>query len=351
LNHDVIHTAGRFSTAWFYSNGRIGVDIFFALSGILICSRLLEEEQRTGTLNLKNFYLRRLFRIQPAAWAYLLAIFLLMFFGVLGHGYGSIADSLLLVRNYLPLKPAEPDWYTGHFWSLSVEEHFYLLLPGFLLLFRKNRGKLLAGFVAILLCWQTLQRHYSSLYFGWQLSAHTGVAINGILLASAFAVHLQSPRVRAWCIRWVQPWLALSITLALLGVLQFFDHPLLNLPVYCAYALLVVSTMLHPDTVLGRFLELRWVRYLGRISYSIYLWQMLFFARGHGISLPHSTLLAMIQSSTPLRYAATLLASVASYYLIERPFVRLGHRMTPRTATPHSARDEHRPGYTGIVAG
>ncbi len=87
---------------------------------MLICTRLLEEERITGTINLKSFYLRRLFRIQPAALAYLAVIATLMAVGVLGHAFHALFYAAVFVRNWLPLTSRPDEWYTMHFWSLSL---------------------------------------------------------------------------------------------------------------------------------------------------------------------------------------------------------------------------------------
>jgi peptidoglycan/LPS O-acetylase OafA/YrhL len=75
LCHDRLHQAGPLSTGWFYLHGQLGVDVFFAISGLLICSRLLNEEQAKGRIGLRNFYVRRAFRILPPA-AFFLATLL-----------------------------------------------------------------------------------------------------------------------------------------------------------------------------------------------------------------------------------------------------------------------------------
>jgi peptidoglycan/LPS O-acetylase OafA/YrhL len=65
--HSPLIQVGRFSDIWLQANGDRGVQMFFAISGILICSRLLREEMKYGAISLRSFYTRRIFRIQPAA--------------------------------------------------------------------------------------------------------------------------------------------------------------------------------------------------------------------------------------------------------------------------------------------
>ena len=79
-------------------------------------------------------------------------------------------------------------------------------------------------------------------------------------------------------------------------------------------------------------LELPPLRFIGRISYSLYLWQMLFFTHYVILPSPRWRLLQLVQT-TGLRYVAVLGFGVASYYLLEKPMMRLGHRLA-KPATP-----------------
>ena len=100
----------------------------------------------------------------------------------------------------------------------------------------------------------------------------------------------------------------------------------------CAYPLLVVSTLLHPESVPGRMLEWAPVRWVGRISYSIYLWQMPFFPFFYPVATSHSHLLVLL-SQTWLRYPTVLGLSLMSYYWIEKPFIRIGNQLA-KSAVP-----------------
>jgi peptidoglycan/LPS O-acetylase OafA/YrhL len=104
------------------SFGYFGVKIFFVISGYLITLLMLKEEERTGRVNLRQFYIRRAFRILPAAIAFMVAVF------IYNGSDISLADkilSFLFLENYA--NPA--DWRVRHMWSLGVEEQFYLLWP------------------------------------------------------------------------------------------------------------------------------------------------------------------------------------------------------------------------------
>ena len=140
---------GLFHSQWLH--GGRGVRLFFALSGLLICTRLLREEQRFGGISLRSFYTRRLFRIQPAALFYLAVISMLMLAGELPRVWSAVLGSALMVRTFLPRTAT--NWETAHFWSLAVEEQFYLFLPGFLVLCRRRRLALLSALVVAFDVW------------------------------------------------------------------------------------------------------------------------------------------------------------------------------------------------------
>ena len=176
--------------------GARGVDLFFAISGILICTRLPEEEHIDGIIDIKRFYIRRLFRIQPAALAYLATISLMMALQAFSRTPKDVLYSALMVRNYFPLRTTPGDWYTAHFWSLAVEEHFYLLLPGFLVVFRQRRVAILVFVLLILEAWRIIVLDHAQLQFG-NLGMRTDLAALGILLSVLAALLLRRPWVRS----------------------------------------------------------------------------------------------------------------------------------------------------------
>jgi len=123
--HDRLHSFGPIDTTWLYLHGNLGVDIFFAISGLLICSRLLDEERETGSISIPNFYLRRAFRILPPAVAYLATLAILLWLIHLPVGLPEIFASAFFVRNYTfffqHFQTVSP-FYTSHFWLFAVEE-------------------------------------------------------------------------------------------------------------------------------------------------------------------------------------------------------------------------------------
>ncbi len=326
MNHDKIHRIGPISMELLHWQGGHGVALFFAISGILICTRLLDEEQLTGTISLMSFYVRRLFRIQPPAVLYLGVIALLMTFHVLDRAPMEVFDAAVMVRNYFPFHESTHSWYTAHFWSLAVEEHFYLFLPGFLVLVKQHRVAILGAIVVLLEVWRYVVLSQPSLQFGWRPELRTDMAVGGILVASLTALVLRMPSMRAWLYRWVRPWVMLLVFAAVAGWMHVRKSEIAEFALHCSFALMVVSTILRPQSSTGRVLEWAPVRFVGRISYSIYIWQMLLFPFWAYVQPSHSKLLNAVQNSG-WRYVALAAVSLTSYFLIEKPMVRFGHRL------------------------
>ena len=125
--------------SWYF-NGAVGVDVFFAISGFLITTLLLRESERSGTISISRFYLRRALRILPAFWFYLTVLALLNRFGwvhLVGRDW--IAALTYTVNFFLPTAYA-----VRHIWSLSVEEHFYIVWPLLFAFLGRNRATKLA---------------------------------------------------------------------------------------------------------------------------------------------------------------------------------------------------------------
>jgi peptidoglycan/LPS O-acetylase OafA/YrhL len=321
--HSALWKWGTLSNGWLRDTDSRGVQLFFALSGFLICTRLLREEERDGSISLRSFYTRRVFRIQPAAMTYLFVVVLLSVCGVIPHFWSAIAGGALMVRNVWPtaLKPGY--WYTAHFWSLAIEEHFYLLLPGFLVLFRRSRLAILLGTVVVLEIWQAVVFSTPRLQnaVGWQVAQRTDIAMGGILLGSAFAVAFTHEGVLRFAVSIVRPWVALLYAAIVFLFAARHHSSLAQTPLMTVYSILIIATVLHPESVSTKLLELAPVRFLGTISYSLYLWQQLF-SNGEEVPPPHS-----LYSHVLLCWCATFACAIASYYLIERPLIRYGHRI------------------------
>jgi peptidoglycan/LPS O-acetylase OafA/YrhL len=316
---------GVISDSWVHAVGGRGVDLFFALSGFLICGRLLQEEARNGGISMRSFYIRRLFRIQPPALTYLAVVSVLILTGELykldrygGSPWSTVLTSILMVRNIFTKTFF---FETAHFWSLSVEEQFYIFFPTFLVLCKRYR-------LAVLTCFYLAANVWRLIYLSKPRPAHifqrTDLVCAPILLGCVFALALARPRFRTLAQTYLRPSVALSYAVLIFIVTAVHHSRSEYMLTVLMYPLLITATTLHPQSWTTWFLELAPLRYVGRISYSLYLWQELFFDP-FAPPPPHT-----FRSHVLLCWVATFACAIASYYLIERPMIRYGHRVAKK---------------------
>jgi len=164
-----------------------------------------------------------------------------------------------------------------------------------------------------------------------------------LIFAAMAAIALQQPRWKEWAIRYWKPWTAFGVTIVAVVLHRWSVH--VRHPELAAFSLegwlnevgllgqffftlWVVATMLHPRSWTTRLLELAPLRFIGRLSYSLYLWHVLFFSAFEpSTNITNPVLLAL--SGRPAKYIAAFGVSLLSYYLIEKPMMRLGHRLAP----------------------
>ena len=316
--------------------GVFGVSLFFAISGFLICSRLLGEERAYGSISVRDFYIRRAFRILPPALVYLAAVALLAALHQLPWEGRSWMGALFFYRNYLHYfdGATRAGWFTSHFWSLSVEEHFYLLLPAIVALLPARRKMLLGGLTALNVAWLAyfLYKRPS----GYTLpfwSQRSDLILCALLVPALMALVLQSPAARERVRRWLTP--AVGVVCALIATqlcsmrLPFAIVLLQALSVAVGYPMLVLSTVFHPGSRLSRLLEHPALRFVGRLSYSLYLWQELFFPG----DFRYSGYPIHVLQLPGLNLVSAFACALASYYLVEQPAIRWGQRFTRRPTT------------------
>lgn len=322
LYHGAPYSYGAFNLNWFQKHGFVGVDIFFAISGFLICSRLLEEETAVGRISLKDFYIRRAFRILPAAVCYLLVLIPLAAIGLIPLLPKEWFAALFFCRNYsfLSFTPGHVDWFTSHFWSLSLEEQFYLIFP-WILAFAPKRYRIaaLSALIACVILW----RSYRQLTHPWdQMLKHLDTRLDALLIPALLAVLFSTERGKAVLTKISTYWPLFAIALFLW--ITYNPAPYFFLTVQSVLIpLILLGTILNGGNFFSKFLELRPLRWLGKLSYGIYLWQQLFFT-GHYVSFlrPFGFV-----HDFPFPWIATLALATASYYLLEQPFISYGRKL------------------------
>lgn len=347
MTHDTPWVIGSHSNAGFKGYGGYGVQLFFAISGLLITSRILEEEELIGRFEIKRFYIRRFFRIQPAALAFLAVVALLIATHLIhDHWYYWFA-ALFMFENFAwtGMAVVPYSFFVGHFWTLAVEEHFYILLSLLLYFFRKFR---LAALVFIYLLLALLERHAT--HRGWiteNTDRRTYWQLSYLVYPAALAVLLRSPSVSRWVAKYMRPGVTF-LTTALLIFLHHYEHQIamhggyglprnewsleIGFTVRYILPLWVVATMTHGQSWTTRVLESAPLRWMGRLSYSLYLWHLLFFFHVYpGTNITNPVQLAL--AGRPMRYISAFCLAALSYYFIEKPMIRFGHKLAP-SATP-----------------
>lgn len=323
--------------------GWTGVDLFFVLSGFLIAGQLFKSLQQGNGLALKEFYIKRSFRILPAYFVILTLYFLIPGFKE-KPGLSPLWKYLSFTQN-IGLDLRNTRAFT-HAWSLCIEEQFYLLLPFILLLFtRYNRLPSARYFILFLFAGGLLIRAYNWLHFVEPMDGENGQyavwykyiyyptysrldgLLTGVLLAAIFQYR---PAIRERINGWGN-WLLLAGGLLITGAYflctdpssfyaSVFGFPLVSL----AYGVLVAAAA-SPSCVLYRF-HPRVTSLIATLSYSIYLsHKAVIHLTQEGVSRFNierdSTLMFVICAIT------SVLGGLLLRYLVEKPFLRLRDRL------------------------
>jgi len=306
--------------------GILGVRFFFVISGFLITWLLVGEREKTGSINLKHFYARRVLRIFPVNYVYLAVLGLLT-------AYRQPASAWLAnftyTTNFFPT-----GFPTSHLWSLAVEEQFYLLWPFLLCLLPPAEKRILlalavpvvvAPLVRSLSVQSWLPPGFPHLFGYWSFFSQFVLLAYGCLAALLFAHH--RPRLESFYRR--HPVLIPAAAAALIAASAALHSRIAGLYESLqgsGFAVLLLQSVLYPANFFFRPLNWRWVRHLGVLSYSIYIWQMMFCGTDETVF----GLKGAWWVTFPAWIAVSILAAHASYYLLEKPLFRLREKFRPR---------------------
>ena len=336
---------------WFFA-GDLGVRFFFTISGLLITWLLLQEERKPGGINLKYFYLRRAIRILPVYFAFLAIAFLLQLTTPFHQSNIIWASELTFTANFCQQIQNEKAWTTGHLWSLSTEEQFYLIWPGLLILLDLGRNwkrglRIVGAALVIAPVFRFLaEGHYYPPQLSWAFGLFSFPRYFDALALGCGMALLMANRwasLQQWINR-LPAWL-LTTAGALLIVLPYIAthkhlYPILSIPLGhslegIGFALLLLQSIITPSRVPFRWLNWRWMSQLGVLSYSIYIWQMIFCTSPATFGLGN-----VWWMSFPGWMLTALAAGVLSYYGLERPLFKLRERF--RAETPEKAPLTHK---------
>ena len=329
LYHLGINHFLRQANSWL--TGRTGVDIFFVLSGFLISTLLIKEKINIGRVSLKNFYIRRALRILPLAYLFLLVMILLNQVFHLGITGNSFLAGFLLLKN---LPGDIHDHWTGHFWSLSIEEQFYLFFP--LLIIWADLNKLLILIIfalSLVLLFSLLGVHHivddipllhfishGMMYVFWE---GPFVILTGCLISVlAFKGFVPAQTARN---NWPAPVCLIVLALVIRSPSFRFYSPYLSEFIADLFIGLVIMLSIRSTSLITRFLNFRFLRLMGTLSYSIYIWQQIFIWMP--INLPQhlwglSSDIWFLLTDL-LRLAGILSVSILSYYFFEKKLLLL----------------------------
>jgi peptidoglycan/LPS O-acetylase OafA/YrhL len=309
--------------AWYpiVADGYVGVLIFFALSGFLITTHLIWEHDSSGRVSLRDFYVRRAFRILPAALLYLAVLGALAAAGLIACGWASIRAALFFYANYV-----EHDWAVSHFWSLSVEEHFYFLWPALLVAGTVRRGWLTALAMAVAVVGLRFGIDHFGILRGIFTDRahgnyHSDLVFDALLWGCclAFCLHRYPPAVNGTA--------ATLLALTAMGLLLVPLGPSRTTVIRDLLpAILLGSVVAAPRAPIGRMLDSKVMSFIGRLSYSLYLWQQLFLTSPDW----HWPVLASL--------GALFACAYLSYRFIERPAIRFGRKLLRRESARIAAR-------------
>ena len=290
----------------------LGVRIFFIISGYLITTLLLKEYSKTSTIQLREFYVCRAYRILPAAMAFMLPVFVIYWHELRWY---HMAAAALYVTNFDYAHP----WFLGHLWSLSVEEQFYFLWPSVLKKWHRHKVAILLGVVALAPVYR-VACHFLKLHgkADETFPAVADILAIGCLLA-IFAPCL--PRIkRGWALLMVLP---VGLVPVYAAALRFRTTPLLLLVLWPLLHVSIAGLLLHAVQTPYWILNIRPVSWLGKISYSLYLWQQLF-----AYGPQHRAWYWLV---VPVGLASL------SYYLVEQPMLRVREKRSRDRANTNKA--------------
>jgi peptidoglycan/LPS O-acetylase OafA/YrhL len=313
-----------------------GVLTFFVLSGFLITWLLLKEEARTGTISLRDFYVRRALRIFPAFYCYWILVTVTR--TLLGRDipWTQAWASFFYVGNYYQGLNGYPSSNYSHTWSLAIEEQFYILFPPlFVRLGRRPNARVafvVAGIVFVwalrLLAGLGLGVPEAYLYTAFEMRADH--LLVGCLLA--LVLHRGRP-LALWRALEDRPGygLLLAVLLIVSNVLQVTRGPEYRDTIGGILDPLCIALLIPTLLAAGKRPSVRWLdssvlAYLGAISYSIYLYQQLVISPVSRLLRGAGTPEIAIALLVPL---AVIAAATASYRFVEQPFLRMKHRFSP----------------------
>jgi peptidoglycan/LPS O-acetylase OafA/YrhL len=322
--HSRLSTGFPVSLSDIARQAEVGVTIFFVISGFLITYLLLTEKSKYGRIDLKSFYLRRILRIMPVYFLYLVFILLWQNIEDIKLSLSDVVHALTFTINF-----DRQNWFVGHFWSVSVEEQFYLFWPAMLIFWRKH----LQVILIFLIAYSCVARVISYKLSGIDIIALTPFfRYSDAIFIGAFGgmMYFETPGILKHWVFASYPAKLAALCLILLfvyctehGKLAIISLPLGNTIISVGILFLLFCYILPSENAIFKLLNHRTIVHIGVLSYSIYIWQEFFFV---GSFKGFRTF--------PFNILLIYFVALASYYLWERPFLNLKKHLSKNKLQP-----------------
>ena len=328
--------------------GFLGVDLFFVLSGYLISSLIIKEYKKTGTLNLYNFYMRRARRLLPAVYFMITVclVFMVLFNGVLlrkshldavfGYIYSSNWWYIFHKLNYFDSFGAQSPF--KHLWSLAIEEQFYMFFPLIFLIFnrrKKEEGKepslsknflyIVLGLILISLITHILLfdiNNINRIYFGTDTRAFS--LLVGVVGALLYPIDkLSNPTNSKENLAYsVVSIISISILITIMFYTTEYNTWLYRggFLLVAVLGLIIIISSGKQHTFISKALSFKPIVFIGKISYSLYLWHFPIIV----LTTPVSEIGNPNLFYVTLRIILTFIVATLSYLVVETPIRKLG---------------------------
>ena len=328
--------------------GFLGVDLFFVLSGYLISSLIIKEYKKTGTLNLYNFYMRRARRLLPAVYFMITVclLFMVLFNGVLlrkshldavfGYIYSSNWWYIFHKLDYFDSFGAQSPF--KHLWSLAIEEQFYMFFPLIFLIFnrqKKEEGQssslnknflyIVLGLILISLVTHILLfdiNNINRIYFGTDTRAFS--LLVGVVGALVYPMDkLSSPtNAKESVLYSVVSLTSISTLIAIMFYASEYNTWLYRggFLLVAVLGLIIIISSGKQHTFISKALSFRPIVFIGKISYSLYLWHFPIIV----LTTPVSEIGNPNLFYVTLRIILTFIAATLSYLFVETSIRKLG---------------------------
>jgi peptidoglycan/LPS O-acetylase OafA/YrhL len=331
--------------ASFLKGGFIGVDIFFVLSGFLITSLLVREFNNTQHIDLRNFYFRRVLRLAPAL-VFFLASFASLSILLLDRDKAQhhLIDTFIALFYFTNWAWAlnvhvQPPHFLAHTWSLSIEEQFYILWPMLLIaLLRFTRSRKHVVLVITLLVFSSwLMRIYlavsgssvSRLYNGLDTRA------DDLLVGCLLGVILSSNLINEYRRHLSEKALKVLAPLCAISLVSFCvltpSYQSMHMYYWGFFVVAVLTAIIIADifvsskSLMKQLLSIKLLVWIGNISYGLYLWHYPIDTAMHLYGFRGIEIITVGS-------CFTFFVASASYYFLERPFLKLKNRLAPNAS-------------------